>query len=102
MKNKSNWLTINRRHKLLIAGLIFICIILAVGCTENQRAKNFGGNSTYELPKRQKLVLVTWKDNNIWYLTRSMKESETAETYTFQEESSFGLLNGTVTIKETK
>lgn len=31
-----------------------------------------------------------------------MKEGEDVETYTLQEESSFGMLNGTVTIKENK
>lgn len=31
------------------------------GCTENQRAKNFGGNINYTLPSGAKLVNVTWK-----------------------------------------
>jgi hypothetical protein len=78
-----------RSRKLLIAGFI-LCISLTVSCTQNQRAKSLGGKATYELPKGLKLVVVTWKGENIWYLTRPMKENETAETYTFQEGSSYG------------
>ncbi len=103
MKRKSSWLTvILRGHNLLIVGFMFICIVLSTGCTENQKAKKYGGSTTYELPKGQKLINITWKDNNIWYLTRPMNENETAEIYTFQEESSYGVWEGTVTIKETK
>lgn len=103
MNKKSSWLTvISRGHNLLIAGFMFLFVILTVSCTQNQRAKNFGGNATYSLPQGQKLIMVTWKEDNLWYLSRPMKEGESAETYTLQEESSFGMMNGTVTIKETK
>lgn len=72
------------------------------GCTANQRAKSFGGNAKVNLPAGQKLVTVTWKDDDLWYLTRVMTEGDKAETYTFQEESSWGLMEGTVTIIEKK
>jgi hypothetical protein len=71
-------------------------------CTENSRVKNFGGEGTFNLPKGQKLVNVTWKETQLWYLTRPMHDNETAETYQFQEESSFGILQGTFNIIETK
>ena len=76
---------------------MFLCVVLTVSCTQNQRARNFGGNATYTLPKGQKLVMVTWKEDDLWYLSRPMKEGEDVETYTLQEESSFGMLNGTET-----
>ena len=55
-----------------------------------------------ELPKGEKLVEVTWKDSNIWYLTRPMKEDDEPETYTFKEDSEWGVFEGTVTIVESK
>lgn len=77
-------------------------LVLLTGCNQNQRAKNFGGTAKIELQKNQKLVTATWKDNNLWILTRPMRESETPENYTFKEESSFGVLQGTVFISEKK
>lgn len=85
---------------MVIAVLIFVSIVTS--CTKNQRVKQFGGKATIELPVGQKLVHCTWKDANLWYLTRPMKEGETAETYTFQEKSNFGMVEGTYLIKERK
>lgn len=72
-------------------------------CTENTRAKTFGGTAKIELPKGKKLVNITWKDDGqLWYLTRDMKTDEIAESYSFQENSKWGLIEGTVNIIENK
>ena len=73
-----------------------------ISCTENSRAKNFGGNAKLDLPTGEKLVLVTWKDDALWTLTRDMKSDEVAETYKFKEKSSLGMLEGSYTIIEHK
>ena len=57
---------------------------------------------TINLPKGRKLVNVTWKETEIWYLTRPMDTSDVAETYQFHEESSWGMVEGTYNIVETK
>lgn len=57
---------------------------------------------TRELPAGQKLLMVTWKDSDLWLLWRPMRADDIAETYTLKEESTFGVFNGTVTIKERK
>ena len=81
--------------------LLAIMVLSLTGCQNT--AKNFGGSMTIELPKGQKLEEITWKDDSdLWYLTRPMREDEIAETHTFQESSEFGVLEGTVTIIETK
>jgi len=85
--------------KLLLA----IGVIAMLGsCTENSRVKNFGGEGTINLPKGRKLVNVTWKETQVWYLTRPMNSTDVAETYQFQEESSWGVMEGTYNIVETK
>lgn len=84
---------------------LLLGMVLGLGlfsCTENARVKNFGGTGDINLPQGQKLVNVTWKENQIWYLTRKMREDETPETYQFQEESSWGVVEGTYNIRETK
>jgi hypothetical protein len=84
---------------------LFLAIMLGVmvtSCTENNRVKNWGGEGNINLPKGRKLVNVTWKENQIWYLTRPMNSNDVAETYQFQEESSWGVMEGTYNIVETK
>jgi hypothetical protein len=77
-------------------------IVMLGSCTENSRVKSFGGEGTINLPKGRKLVNVTWKETQVWYLTRPMKSTDVAETYQFHEESSWGMVEGTYNIVETK
>lgn len=84
---------------------LFLAIVMGViitSCTENERVKTWGGEGTINLPKGRKLVTVTWKETQIWYLTRPMDSNDVAETYQFQEESSWGVVEGTYNIVETK
>lgn len=67
-----------------------------------QAAKSYGGSTTIELPPNQKLEEITWKDDSLWYLTRPMTDDDIVETHTFQQSSSFGIFEGTVTIVESK
>lgn len=69
--------------QLLILIAIFSTGYFA-GCTENQKAKSFGGNAEIELPAGEKLVNATWKDDDLWYLTRPMIATDSAVTYTFK------------------
>lgn len=87
----------------LIGLLMLVVAILSSGCTDNVRAKLYGGTMKRQLPKNQKLMMVTWKEGgNLWILTRPMRTNEMTETYTFQEDSTMGLIQGTVIIQETK
>lgn len=74
-----------------------VCIL--VGC-EQAITKSFGDDMTMELEPGEKLEMITWKDDDLWYLTRPMKEGETAETHVFKQSSVTGVFEGTVTIVE--
>lgn len=87
---------------ILTVVFAFALAITVTSCTEQEMAKEFGGKAEVKLPKGQKLVTVTWKEVNLWYLTRPMRATDTAETYVFREESNFGIWEGQVTITETK
>lgn len=83
--------------------IIFIlCSTLVCGTlTGCQGAtKSLGGSMILDLNPGEKLEEITWKDDSLWYLTRPMREGETAETHTFQQQSEFGVFEGTVTIIE--
>ena len=86
-----------------VAVLTAISILIA-GLTGCQTAtKSYGGKTTIKLEPNQKLEEITWKDDDsLWYLTRPMTDDDVAETHTFQQSSNFGIMEGTVTIVETK
>lgn len=87
--------------KKLILLAISTVMIFSTGCTAQERAKYYGGEYTFKLPSNAKLINVTWKEDTLWYLTRPMKESETAESYEFKADSSYGVFEGTVHIIES-
>lgn len=54
-------------------------IILAVialtlsSCTENQRARTFGGTATINVEKGKKVMMATWKDEDLFYMVEDME-----------------------------
>lgn len=46
--------------------------------------------------------MATWKDSDLWYLTKPMNSTDSAVSYTFKEKSSFGIMQGTYIIIESK
>lgn len=87
----------------MIKHLLLISALTMCGCTENTRARNFGGTMNVDVEKGQKVINVTWKgESDLWILTRPMHTNEVAETFTFQENTRFGILNGKVVLKENR
>lgn len=80
----------------------FALLVGCLGCTEHDLAKNFGGTMTVELKPGLKLVNVTWKESELWYLTRAMRADEAPESYEFQESTGMGMMEGKVIIKERR
>ena len=89
----------NKRTLLFTIAIAALLMCICVGCKQTITRK-FGGDMTVELEPGQKLEEITWKDDELWYVTRPMREGESAETHTFQESSVFGLVEGTVYIIE--
>ena len=101
--------------KLLIMLVVLVATLILCGCGQeatekkeniksggNVIAKWTGGKATIELPPKQKLVSVTWKgkDDSMWILYRPFREDEKPETYSYQEDSMWGLMEATIVIKE--
>ncbi len=76
--------------------------VLFTSCSENERAKSFGGTMTINLPAGQKLMGITFKETDVWYHYRPMLSTDSAVTHTFKEESKYGILSGTILIHETR
>lgn len=79
---------------------ICMAIVCLTGC--QTVTKDYGGEMIVNLEPNQKLEEITWKDNSLWYLTRPMTDEDVAETHLFQQQTDFGVFEGTVTIVESK
>ena len=66
--------------------VFFTGLIVFQSCSDNERAKAWGGSMIVELQPGEKLVNATWKETDLWYLTRTMKANETADTLHFHQE----------------
>lgn len=101
--------------KLFIAAAVTCSLLtLLAGCSDAEMAGNnrleqsfardFGGTTTITLEPNLKLEEITWKDDDLWYLTRPMREDEEPETHTFTEKGGFGTVfdGGTVIVVEIK
>lgn len=82
--------------------LLALLVLGLFGCTEGQRARQFGGTMKVALPCDTKLVTATWKQDNLWYLTRAAREGEAPEDQTLYEDSNFGIANGKVLFDESE
>lgn len=82
---------------LWIVGILVMTLIY--GCTDNTRARVWGGTETIELEEGVRLVNVTWKEgSSLWILTK--KDTTKASTYSFSEKSNLGVMEGNVIIIE--
>lgn len=86
----------------IVAMVIILLVIGLSSCNQNAMTKSWGGEMDLTLEPNQKLVQITWKDTDLWILTKDMSESDVAEKYTFYEESGLGIMEGEIRISEVK
>jgi len=90
-----------KKGKIVFLLILLVCSVLVFNaCTQQERVKRFGGSMDVELEQGKKLVNVTWKETEMWILVRDRKPDEQPESYKFYEQSAWGILQGTVKIKE--
>lgn len=87
----------NMRKCLLV---LLVLVVAFAGC--GKFAKTFGGTITVQIDKGQKVLNASWKDSNLWVLTRPMKSDEVAERYRYREFSNLGIIQGEVVLVESK
>ena len=90
------------RKYIIAIGIGLLILMSFESCSSNRRARTWGGTSTIIVERGQKVMNVTWKESDLWVLTESMSESDKPRTLHFSENSSIGILNGTVVLVESK
>lgn len=81
--------------------LLVLPLVFMVSCTEQSRARSFGGEVKIELPKNEKLLNATWKETDLFYLTEPMDSNYMPKTKKFRESSSFGVMETEVIFIES-
>lgn len=79
--------------KKVLLGLVFAASLMS--CTDNARARHWGGTEKIELPPNHKFINATWKESNLWVLSQ---DTLTGINY-FHEKSHWGVLEGTIEFK---
>lgn len=82
--------------------LVLLSMLAVFSCTEQSRARSFGGKMTITLPPGEKLLSATWKGSDLFYLTEPMDSAYTPTIKKFVENSSFGMIEGEITFIETR
>ena len=76
--------------------MVVITLLALVSCTDNQRARSFGGTETVKLEPNEKFINITWKQDNLWII---VQDTVTGNYYA-REKSNFGVLQGKVVIEK--
>lgn len=76
--------------------LVAITLLALVSCTDNERARNYGGTEIVNLQPQEKFINITWKQDNLWIV---VQDTITGDFYA-REKSSFGVLEGKVIIQK--
>lgn len=80
---------------LKLSAILVLSALINTSCTDNQRARNFGGTETIELLPDEEFVNITWKQDNIWIVVKNKKTG----VFYAREKSSFGVIQGKIIIK---
>ncbi len=82
---------------------LILAAFLLAGCTANTSTRQFGGTETIHLERGQHFVDAYWdNEDHLWYSTRPLLTSEEPTTYTMQEKSNYGTLQGKVLFIEAR
>ena len=88
--------------KLIKFLLIVIAVVSFTGCTEQIRARQFGGNIDIDVPAGYKVTSATWKECDLFYFIEPMEEDYEPKKKFFVESAAFGIMESQITFKEKR
>lgn len=87
-----------RIYLVMVAALL----LSATSCTQQHMARKYGGKMTVKLPKGEKLMMATWKNTDLFYLTEPMDSGYVPKKKMLRENSTYGVYETEVTFIESK
>ena len=82
--------------------LSLLTILSFSSCTEQERARNFGGKIKIEVPVGYKVTSAAWKESELFYFIEPMEEGYVPKEKKFVESSNYGFWESEVTFKEKR
>lgn len=82
--------------------VIVLVVVITLNSCDQALTRSMGGTTKVQLEPGEKLLEVTWKGDNIWYLVEPMDSNYIPKTKTFKESSKAGILEGKVIFIETR
>lgn len=82
--------------------LSLLTILSFSSCTEQERARNFGGKIEIEVPVGYKVTSATWKEAELFYFIEPMEDDYVPTEKKFVESSAYGIWESEVTFKEKR
>lgn len=71
-------------------------------CTEQERARQFGGTVKIQVEPGQKVMMATWKNNDLFYMVEPMEDDYIPKTKKLVESSSWRVMESEIIFIETK
>jgi len=81
-------------QRLMVIVFLFSAMILLFSCTDNIRARNYGGTEEIILEPHEKFINITWKEADLWVI---VQDTITGDYYA-REKSSFGIWEGRIIV----
>ena len=78
-----------------------ICLVALSGCTKQQRVRAFGGTEVIQVEPGKRVMMATWKEDNLFYMVEPMPEDYTPNDKELIESASFGVLESKIIFHET-
>lgn len=88
--------------KLIKFLLIAIAVVSFTGCTEQIKARCFGGEVEIDVPAGYKVTSATWKEYDLFYFIEPMEEGYEPKEKMFIESAAYGVLESQITFKEKR
>lgn len=89
-------ITITVALVVMVLGILFVVIF-----PENKRSRVFGTEMKIEVEPGQKVMMATFKGDNLFYMTEPMEPGYSPKTKTLREKSGRGIIEATVKFIET-
>lgn len=91
-----------RKIMYYLLPIVLIILIFQIFYTDNKRARMFGGTMEVKVEPGQKIMMATFKGDNLFYMTEPMDSGYIPKVKILKEKSSHGIIETTIKFIETK
>lgn len=81
--------------KIRLVAITLLALVLSFSsCTDNQRARKYGGTEYVKLEPQEKFINISWKQDDLWVVV----QDTITKVYYVREKSSYGIMEGKIII----